>query len=183
MSAPAKRTVEATPHDGVSTSFATLYETFRRPLYRYCLAFARDTAAAEDATQEAFVRLYGSLESLQGESSVRCWLFTVARNEILGVIRKQRHQVPIGDHDVAEEDTPVTIMMQSESAELVRRMMSELNEEYREVLILREYESFSYAEIAEITSSSLSAVKSRLFHARRALAERLRPWFVERSVQ
>lgn len=183
MSAAAPRTVETTPHNGVRTSFASLYETFRRPLYRYCLAFARDTATAEDATQEAFVRLYRSLDSIHGESSVRSWLFTVARNEMLGMIRKQRFQVPIGDHDVAEEDTPGTIMMQSESAALVRRMISELNEEYREVLILREYESFSYAEIAEITSSSLPAVKSRLFHARRALAERLRPWFAERSPQ
>lgn len=169
--------------NGDGPSFLAAYESFRKPLYRYCLAFAGDTETAEDATQEAFVRLHQNMGNLHGRDSVRCWLFTVARNEILGAFRKQRFQIPMGDREAEDEATPATILEQEESADLVRRMMDELAEEYREVLVLREFEEFSYAEIAAITSSSLAAVKSRLFHARRALAERLRPWFEERSAQ
>jgi RNA polymerase sigma-70 factor, ECF subfamily len=169
--------------DGDGPSFHAAYESFRKPLYRYCRAFAGHTEMAEDATQEAFVRLYRNMGNLRGRDSVRCWLFTVARNEMLGAFRKQKFLVPMGDREAEDEDTPATIVEQEESADLVRRMMNELTEEYREVLVLREYEEFSYAEIAAITSSSLAAVKSRLFHARRALAERLRPWFEERSTQ
>lgn len=169
--------------NGDSSSFRAAYDSFRGPLYRYCLSFAGTTEMAEDATQEAFVKLHRNLGNLRRTESVRCWLFTVARNEMLGAIRKQKFQVPMGDHDPEDGETPATIVEQEESAHLVRRMLNELIEEYREVLVLREYEEFSYAEIAAITSSSLAAVKSRLFHARRALAERLRPWIEERSAQ
>jgi len=168
---------------GEDHSFAALYEAYRRPLYRYCLSFARETELAEDVTQEAFIRLHRDLGTLRHGNSVRCWLFTVARNDMLGAIRKRKFQVPMEDHDAADEDTPATIVEREESADLVRRMMNELVEEYREVLVLREFDEFSYAEIAAITSSSMAAIKSRLFHARRALAERLRPWFEERSAR
>jgi RNA polymerase sigma-70 factor, ECF subfamily len=183
VSTPADKEPLLAHRNGEDPAFAAAYESFRRPLYRYCVAFAHDTEMAEDATQEAFVRLHRTLGSLHGKDSVRCWLFAVARNEMLGAIRKQRFQVPMGDHEAEDENTPATLLEQEESADLVRRMMHELTEEYREVLVLREYEDFSYVEIAEITSSSLPAVKSRLFHARRALAQRLRPWFEERSAQ
>jgi RNA polymerase sigma-70 factor (ECF subfamily) len=170
-------------NNGELFSFGSLYEAFRKPLYRYCLSFVRDTDLAEDATQEAFVRLHRDLGTLHSRDSVRCWLFTVARNEMLAAFRRRRFQVPMEDSDAADEGTPATIFEREESADLVRRMMNELAEEYREVLVLREFEGFSYAEIAGITSSSLAAVKSRLFHARKALAGRLAPWFEERSVQ
>jgi len=172
-----------TRRNGEDPSFAAIYQAYRKPLYRYCLAFARDAGMAEDATQEAFIRLHKNLGTLHGGDSVRCWLFTVARNEMLGVFRNQRFQVPFEEDQAADPDTPATILEQEESAELVRRMLNELIDEYREVLVLREYEDFSYVQIAEITSSSLPAVKSRLYHARQALAERLRPWFEERSVR
>lgn len=169
--------------DGQDTSFIALYEAHRRPLFRFCLAFARDEVMAEDATQEAFIRLHRNLDTLRGDNPTRAWLFTVARNVMLGSMRKQKFQVRLEGEDIEDGDTPATILEHEESADLVRRMMNELAEEYREVLVLREFEGFSYSEIAEITSSSLPAVKSRLFHARRALAERVRPWFEERSAR
>jgi RNA polymerase sigma-70 factor (ECF subfamily) len=167
---------------GEPASFTALYKRFRQPLFRFCLSLTNDRELAEDATQEAFVRLHRDLPSLRSKESVRCWLFTVARNELAGAFRRTRHQVPM-EEEAADTDTPESIIVHEEGAALVRRMMGELTEEYREVLVLREYEEFSYAEIADITSSSLQAVKSRLFHARQALAGRLRPWYEERGVR
>ena len=73
------------------------------------------------------------------------------------------------------EETPLEIVIGEERTKLVQRVLGKLKPEYREVLLLREYEQLSYAEIAEVTGDTESSVKSRLFKARRALARKLNP--------
>jgi RNA polymerase sigma-70 factor (ECF subfamily) len=75
------------------------------------------------------------------------------------------------------EETPLTFAQENETKAIVRTCIDALKVEYREVLLLREYEGQSYEEIAAITGNTESSVKSRLFKARKALAEKLKPYF------
>ena len=98
------------------------------------------------------------------------------------MLRKKR-AVPLGDDDVVwEKETPFELLLQSEEKEIVEHVLGELKPEYREIILLREYESLSYEEIASVTSTTISAVKSRLFKARKALVKKLRPLFQERKL-
>jgi RNA polymerase sigma-70 factor (ECF subfamily) len=85
--------------------------------------------------------------------------------------------------DVWDSNTPHEQFVAKETTEIVRLLLHELKQEYREVLVLREYEQMTYAEIADVTETTESSVKSRIFKARKALAARLKPFFQqERSL-
>jgi RNA polymerase sigma-70 factor (ECF subfamily) len=83
---------------------------------------------------------------------------------------------------VWEGDSPEDELLAKERKELIEIVLQRLHAPYREVIILREYERLSYEEIAGITGTTISSVKSRLFKARKALIEKLKPYFNERSL-
>jgi RNA polymerase sigma-70 factor (ECF subfamily) len=96
------------------------------------------------------------------------------------VIRRERHSALVDGEDVWEENTPLTILVGQQTQESISKALDALKVEYREVILLRENERLSYTAIAAITDSTQSAVKSRLFKARRALASALAPLLEER---
>jgi RNA polymerase sigma-70 factor (ECF subfamily) len=121
--------------------------------------------------------------TLLNPESFRGWLFRIARNETLMHLRRNR-ETELSDPDgIWEADTPLSIMEKTEERIIVQTLLSTLKKEYREVLHLREYQQLSYAEIARITGATESSVKSRIFKARQALAQKLAPWFRERTQQ
>ena len=83
------------------------------------------------------------------------------------------------EQDIWDEETPHEMVVKGELVDLVQHHLNHLKVEYREVLVLRQYDKLSYAEIAAITGNSISSVESRLFKARRALAKKLVPYFSE----
>jgi RNA polymerase sigma-70 factor (ECF subfamily) len=97
------------------------------------------------------------------------------------VMRRERHSAIVDGEDVWDEDTPLTILVGQQTQDSISKALDALKVEYREVILLRESDRLSYAEIAAITDSSESAVKSRLFKARRALASALAPLLDERT--
>jgi RNA polymerase sigma-70 factor (ECF subfamily) len=101
---------------------------------------------------------------------VRPWLFAVVRNTIFLRFRKENREGELDDDLLADPDTPESLFEAAERQALSAAILGRLRPEYREVLVLREYEHLSYAEIAGITGDSESSVKSRLFKARKALA-------------
>jgi RNA polymerase sigma-70 factor (ECF subfamily) len=141
----------------------------------------RDNRNAEDVVQETFVKVYIGCNSVRSFQSLRGWIFTIARNEAFGILRKTKIEFVEDDGQVWESETPLELLVRSEVKDIVQHFLGELKPEYREVLILREYEDLSYAELAIITSSTESAVKSRLFKARKALVKKLQPFFEERE--
>lgn len=161
--------------NGDSRSLGELYERYRGPLYAFCLQMLRDGAKAEDAVHDTFVKVARQAHTLTHAAAFRGWLFQIARNETLMILRKSQ-PVPIeDDDDVWEDQTPLTLLERDERTEIVRTTLQSLKVHHREVLLLREFEELSYTDIAAITGSTESVVKSRLFHARRALAEKLAP--------
>jgi RNA polymerase sigma-70 factor, ECF subfamily len=162
---------------GDDRAFSTLYERYRRALYTFGLRMLGDPEAARDLVQEAFLRVYEKRRQLNHPGSFRGWLFTIGRNRCISHLRQNRSQAPLDT--VPEEAFAIEIssagMEAEEDVQLIRLALSRIKEEFREVLILREYQDLSYKEIAEITESTEGAVKSRLFKARRALHEILKP--------
>ena len=141
----------------------------------------RDEQRAEDAVQNVFLKLQTGQQNIRNGQSMQSWLFTVAHNEALSDINKKK-SVTADDSIVWEGDSPEDELLAKERKELIEIVLQRLHAPYREVIILREYERLSYEEIAGITGTTISSVKSRLFKARKALIEKLKPYFNERSL-
>ena len=163
--------------EGDERAYARLYEHHRGPLYVYAARMPDDGEAARDLVQDIFLSLYEHRAEARDVRSARAWLFTVARNRCLTRLRQRRNRDRLDERVAGELATaaPVAEDGDDEETRRVRRALMELPEEQREILVLREYEDLSYREIAEIAQTTESAVKSRLFRARQALGERLRP--------
>ncbi len=140
----------------------------------------RDDSLADDLVQDTFVKARASLASLHTAASVRAWLFRIARNEALMNLREE-HDVLRASDEPLDESTPLDVLINMEQRDAVRRLLDMLRPQYREVLILREYEEMSYEEIAAVTEASLLSVKSRIFKARKALTARLKALYAERK--
>ena len=158
---------------GDDFAFVSIYNRHRSAVYTFCLKMLLDRDGAQDVMQETFLRVYENRTRLLNAGSFRAWLFTIARNQCLNTLRRDRRNVPLDPEDesvLALPEASLSRMEANEEIDRVNEFLIRLKDEYREVLILREYQNLSYEEIAAITRSTVSAVKSRLFKARRKLA-------------
>lgn len=163
---------------GDEFAFVALYNRYKGPVYAFCAKMLLDRAAAQDVMQEAFVRVYENRQRLLNAGSFKAYLFTIARNQCLNTLRRSGRHTALTDDSAAltTSETPFGHLLKAEQIDLVNRFLAELSPEYREVLVLREYQNLSYEEIAAVTRNTVSSVKSRLFKARRKLGAFLRPW-------
>lgn len=163
---------------GDEFAFVSLYNRYKDAVYGFCLKMAGDDALAQDVMQETFLRVYENRERLMKAGAFKSWLFTIARNQCLNQLRKTKRSVPLEStpEPIAQPaHTPVSKLEKSDQIALINHCLEQLKPSYREVIILREYQNLSYKEIAAVTRSTLSAVKSRLFKARRTLGDLLEP--------
>lgn len=164
--------------EGDDFAFVALYNRYKEPVYAYCLKMMLDRDMALDVMQETFLRIYENRDRLLNTGSFKAWTFTIARNQCLNQFRRTNRQVPLDEARPApahETLRALDHLEKSEQVELVNHFLAQLKPDYREVLILREYQNLSYDEIAAVTRSTLGAVKSRLFKARRKLAAYMEP--------
>jgi RNA polymerase sigma-70 factor, ECF subfamily len=138
-------------------------------LARYLL---KDASEAEDATQEAFVKLWHHRENIDPER-VRPWLMRVTRNHCLDRLRRRRPEQEFTGYEVAEERDPEHGAQQSEIGHWLQRAIHGLKEPYRSLVVLRDIEQHSYEEVAGVMELSLSQVKVYLHRARKQLREQL----------
>jgi len=142
-------------------------------VYRMC----GDMALAEDAAQEAFLRAWQRLPGYQPRAPFRNWLYRIAANVALDVLRRERTTVNVDELPLmASEDSPDEAFEMVERREYVRRAVLTLPAASRVVLILREYEGLSYKEIADVLEIPVGTVMSRLNYARSKLREALAPY-------
>lgn len=165
---------------GDEFAFVSLYNRYKTPVYGFCVKMLGDKTLAQDVLQETFLRVYENRDRLIKTSSFKSWVFTIARNQCLNQLRRSKRQVLLEDGPGEASSPPVphgqmAHLEKSEQVQLVNHFLDQLKDDYREVIILREYQNLSYAEIAAVTRSTLSAVKSRLFKARRKLASFMEP--------
>jgi RNA polymerase sigma-70 factor, ECF subfamily len=158
-------------------AFAALYERYKSSIYHYCLRMLADGASAEDATHETFLKMFSHVGTLQHPQALHGWLLSTARNEVMMSFRMKRRNGNNSVDDVWTDETPHEQIVSAETTEIVQSLIRQLKPEYREVLVLREYDQLSYSEIASITGDTESSVKSRLFKARKALTEKLKLYY------
>jgi RNA polymerase sigma-70 factor (ECF subfamily) len=157
---------------GDDHAFALLYERHKGDLFALAARMLGDAETARDLVQDVFLAIYQRRDQLERPESFRSWLFAIGRNACLSRLR--RPAGPASLEDVSEEPVsagtpPDRALEAREECTMLRRALARLRPEFREVLILREYEGLPYREIAAVLGATESAVKSRLFQARRAL--------------
>ena len=148
------------------------YPKVVRVVYRLC----GDTNLAEDTTQEAFIRAWAKLSSFLPGSSFRNWIYRIAVNAALDVLRRRPEEALEEEDAVLVEDMapgPEKTFIQKEQAALVQQAINSLPDAARTVVVLREYGELSYREIAAVLDIPLGTVMSRLNYARSNLRELL----------
>ena len=145
-------------------------------MYAYCTRILGSREEAKDVFQESFVGLYQQAVILDGEMRVAPYLYTIARNQCISTIRARKDTVSTDECKLQDEDRPFE---QTERTALVRLAIGLLPMQYREPLILREYNDVSYAGIAEILSIPVSTVKIRIYRAKEKMRDILAPYFEE----
>lgn len=143
-------------------------------IFRMC----GDAQVAEDAAQETFMRAWSHLGSFRAdrETSLRAWLYRIALNAATDMLRKERRILPGDVEDFHLTDPmpgPEGLFLQGERTALVQQAIQSLPDASRAVLVLKEYESLSYREIADALDIPIGTVMSRLNYARRLLKEKL----------
>jgi RNA polymerase sigma-70 factor (ECF subfamily) len=161
---------------GDSEAFATLVETYQKPVYNLCYRMLGNPGDAEDAAQETFLRAYKNLRRYDHSRPFPTWLLSIAAHYCIDQIRKAR-MVVVSMDEMPELDLPdhapgpESTTSRREEQQKIRALLSALNPVDRAAVIMYYWYDFSYQEIAEALSLSESAVKSRLHRARHELAQ------------
>jgi RNA polymerase sigma-70 factor (ECF subfamily) len=173
---------------GDKKAFELLVSKYQRKLMRLVSRLVHDQAEAEDVVQESFIKAYRALANFRGESAFYTWLYRIGVNTAKNYLVTQGRRAPTStDADIDEAETfvdaeglrdintPESLLASKQIAETVNSAVASLPEELRNAITLREIEGLSYDEIAEVMLCPIGTVRSRIFRAREAIAEKLRP--------
>lgn len=164
---------------GDQSAFAHLVDLYKTPIYNLCYRMLGNPSEAEDAAQETFVRVYTHLGAYDPQQKLSSWVLAVASHYCVDRLRRRRWTWLSLD-DEPELEPPATdvvhpedVVMENESSAEIQRWLQALPVEYRLVITLRYWQDLSYAEVAQATRASESAVKSKLHRARCMLAQQI----------
>jgi len=165
-----------------------LLARYKNPIYAFAFRLSRDASEAQDITQEVFLRVHQYRQSYAACGSFRTWIFAIAHNLCVSRFRRAKWLVswPKKKADCDEpkefsslDPSPQDLAAGNELAAVLRQCIQGLPFLQREALILREYESLDYQEIAKILKKSLGTVKTLIHRARMSLKEKLLPYLEE----
>jgi RNA polymerase sigma-70 factor, ECF subfamily len=179
---------------GDREEFFRLVDAYSGPIYRLALKMLGVPTDAEDVLQNTFMKAFQHLKEFEGRSSLSTWLYRIASNEALMLLRKQRPEVPLSEAAPEGEDNndyspaqftdwcclPEDEFLSSESRAALDRAVRHLPETQRIVFVLRDIEGLSIQETGEVLNLSEAAVKTRLLRARLRLREELSTYYGER---
>jgi len=179
---------------GDRDEFARLVDAYSGPIYRLATKMLGDQQDAEDVLQNTFLNAFKHIRGFEGRSSLATWLYRIAANEALMMIRKQRPETTLTDtalkDDNGEDYSPVQFvdwcclpedeMLSSEARSHLDQAIHRLPEKLRIVFILRDLEGLSIEETSQALDLSQTAVKTRLLRARLNLREQLSSYYGER---
>jgi RNA polymerase sigma-70 factor (ECF subfamily) len=183
---PASRVglVEATVDEALIAAIAagderamrTLYNRHRVRVFRFAIRLVDDAASAEDVVSEAFIEVWRQADRFEGRSSVSTWIMSIARFKALSV--RRRRQETVLDEKLAEtvadqSSSPEQIVLEMDRSAQLRACLTQLSPDHREIIDLVYYHDKTIEEVAEIVGVPKNTVKTRMFYARRRLAELL----------
>ena len=167
--------------EGEEAAFNEIVSRYKNGLYAFLRMFLNRRELVEDVFQETFLQLFNSRESFDTNRPLRPWLFTIAANKAKDALRKwqRKNAIPIGTMTDSEEMSfddmlnsvtsdstmPYEELQKDETALRVRRIISDMPENLREILVFAYFNRFSYKQMAEILSIPIGTVKSRLHTA------------------
>ena len=176
---------------GDQRAFEMLVVKYQRRIERLISRMVRDDGLVEDVAQETFIRAYRALPQFRGDSAFYTWLYRIAVNTAKKLLVERKRDPVISEstlvsHDDGDEtsrveselsdgETPEAVLASKEIAATVNAAIDALSEDLRQAIVLREIEGLSYEEIADVMNCPIGTVRSRIFRAREAIANRLRP--------
>ena len=173
--------------DGDRNAYRILVERYERKVLALAYEITGSREDAEDVVQESFVKAYLSLGQFKGEAAFYTWLYRIVYNMAIDLRRKRARRGAAVEFDESQPEqgaaggalhegrfsSPSEIIMRREEMAKFQRLMSEMSEEHRAVILLREVEGMSYGQIARTLGINKGTVMSRLFYARRKLQKGL----------
>ena len=179
---------------GDRREFARLVDTYSGPLYRLALKMLGNASDAEDALQNTFLKAFQHVDTFEGRSSLSTWLYRIASNEALMLLRKRRPEMAFSDMQPEDETDqnidpvqftdwcclPEQELLSAEARITLDRAVQHLPETLRIVFVLRDIEGLSIQETSQVLTLSETAVKTRLLRARLRLREELSSYYGDR---
>ena len=155
---------------GSQAAFEELFSRYRGPLYGFFRRRLQGDQRADDLTQETFLAVIRASARFEPRALVRTYLYGIAMNLLAAERRRHFRDSPPGQNapEPATDDASDAVLW-------IRQALERLDDSEREILMLREYEQFSYSEIAELLKLPVNTVRSRLFRSRMALKAHLEP--------
>ena len=174
---------------GDQRAFDVLVLRYQGKVLKLVMRYVRDAMEAEDVAQEAFIKAYRALPGFRGDSAFYTWLYRIvintAKNTLVSAKRRPLdYNLDSPDSEqsgllsrLTDGETPEQLLLSDETRRTVEAVMSELPEELRTAIVLRELDGLSYEEIASAVDCPVGTVRSRIFRAREAIDKTLRPIF------
>ncbi|MFC2064494.1 sigma-70 family RNA polymerase sigma factor [Chloroflexota bacterium] len=178
---------------GNRSEFAKLINSHSDQIFRLAIKILGNEQDAEDVLQNTFLKAFQKIGTFEGRSTVSTWLFRIATNEALMLIRKQKPEMNLSEFRVEDNEeiaTPIQFidwcclpeseLMSEETRLMMDKAINQLSESLRVVFILRDIEGLSIKETSQVLDLTETAVKTRLLRARLKLREQLSTYFGER---
>jgi RNA polymerase sigma-70 factor (ECF subfamily) len=176
---------------GDQKAFELLVIKYQRKIERLIGRMVRDVDLVQDIAQETFIRAYRAIPQFRGESAFYTWLYRIAVNTAKKSLVDLKRDPTINEsalmssddddetsrveNELSDGETPEAVLASKEIAATVNAAIEALSEDLRQAITLREIEGLSYEEIADVMNCPIGTVRSRIFRAREAIAEKLRP--------
>jgi len=165
--------------NGDSTAFSYIAEKYQQSVYNLCYRMLGNAEDAEDAAQEVFIRAYAKLDTYDDTSKFSTWLFSIASHYCIDRLRRRRFNfIPWDDlgswYHFPDQGTPQPeqVLIKAETAQEIQNLLNLLPPDYRLAVILKYWYAMSCQEIAQTLETTVSAVKSKLFRARKMMADK-----------
>lgn len=177
-----ERQLIARAKEGSEQAFAALFNMHKRRVYTLCLHMSKDTAKAEDLTQDAFMRVFRKLHTFRGEAKFSTWLYRIALNTVLANFRKGKSEALSLDTEIRVDSTFVRQEVGRGDAQLLGvidritllRAIEELPPGCRTIFILHDVEGYEHHEVADLLECSVGNSKAQLHKARK----KIRNWLM-----
>jgi len=157
--------------EGDKAAFSEVYRTLEKPLYGFICRKLNDSSEAHDVVNETFLEVWRRAGTFEGRSAVKSWVYAIGYRKAVDVIRKNARTVVSDDiPEVVDTDADAeACLLAAQSGEHVRYCIDRLKEDQAVAIRLAFFDDLSYREIAEITDSPEGTIKTRVFHAKKAL--------------
>jgi len=172
---------------GDKTAFDVLVKKYQHKIISLIMRYVPDHAEAMDVAQEAFIKAYNALARFRGESAFYTWMYRIAINTAKNHLVAQGRRPPLSDVDASDAEqysvdsrlketaSPEHELLTAEIEQTVHDAIEALPEDLKTAIVLREMEGMSYEDIAQAMECPIGTVRSRIFRAREAIDDRLRP--------